>query len=108
MVSLTWLALRGCEAVRGTASCGGGPGLLLLIATFAVCVYLGSALLRTFVLPDPGSSSFLAVGLVAIIALLFLVDVLDHWSMIIVIPALSVLAFLTSAWVTKTFVDPAD
>ena len=31
--------------MRGTSSCGGGPGFLLLIATFVVCVLLGSALL---------------------------------------------------------------
>ncbi|MEQ6902214.1 hypothetical protein [Nocardioides sp. YIM 152588] len=107
LVLLTWLSLRGCEAVRGTASCGGGPGFLLLLATFVVCVYLGSALLRTFQVPDPGSSSLLAVGLVAVVSLLFLVDVMDHWSMILVVPALSVGAFLASAWVTRTFVDPA-
>lgn len=108
MVVLTFLSLRGCEAVRGTSSCGGGPGFLLLVATFAVCVLLGSALLRTFQIPDPGSSSFLAVGLVAVVALLFLIDVLDHWSMLVVVPLLSVGGFLASVWVTKTFVEPAD
>lgn len=108
LVTLTWLALRGCEAVRGQTSCGGGPGFLLLLATFAVCVYLGMALLRAFQIPDPGSSSFLAVGLVAVVALLFLIDALDHWSMLIVIPVLTLGAFLASVWVTKTFVEPAD
>ncbi|KRC54054.1 hypothetical protein ASE19_08290 [Nocardioides sp. Root79] len=108
MVVLTWLSLRGCEAVRGTSSCGGGPGFLLLVATFAVCVLLGSALLRTFQIPDPGSSSFLAVGLVAVVALLFLIDHLDHWSMLIVIPVLSIGGYLASVWVTKTFVEPVD
>jgi len=108
MVLLTWLSLRGCEAVRGTSSCGGGPGFLLLVATFVVCVLLGSALLRTFSVPDPGSTSFLAVGLVAVIALLFLIDVLDTWPMLIVIPVISVIAFLVSVWVTKTFVEPGE
>lgn len=108
MVVLTWLSLRGCEAVRGTSSCGGGPGFLLLIATFAVCVLLGSALLRAFDIPDPGSSSFLAVGLVAVVALLFLINLLDHWSMLIIIPVLSIGAYLASVWVTKTFVEPVD
>lgn len=108
LVVLTWLSLRGCEAVRGTSSCGGGPGFLLLIATFAVCVLLGSALLRAFDIPDPGSSSFLAVGLVAVVALLFLINLLDHWSMLIIIPVLSIGAYLASVWVTKTFVEPVD
>lgn len=106
MVVLTWLALRGCEAVRGTASCGGGPGFLLLIAIFVIAVLLGSALLKAFAVPDPGSSSFLAVGLVAVIALLFLIDFVDSWAMIIVIPLLSVAGYLASVWVTKTFVEP--
>ena len=39
--------------------------------------------------PDPGSTSFLAVGLLAVVALLFLVDVLFDWWMIIVIPVVS-------------------
>jgi hypothetical protein len=106
MVVLIWLSLRGCEAVRGTSSCTGGPGFLLLVATFVLCVLLGSTLLKTFSVPDPGSSSFLAIGLVSVASLLFLIDVLDHWSMLIVIPILGASAFLASVWVTKTFVEP--
>jgi hypothetical protein len=105
MVLLTWLSLRGCNAVRGTASCGGGPGFILLLITFVVCVYLGAALLRAFVVPDPGSTSFLAVGLVAVVALLFLISVITSWPMVIVIPLLTVVAFVTSVWVTKTFAE---
>ncbi len=106
MVLLVWVSLRGCEAVRGTSSCTGGPGFLLLVATFVLCVLLGSALLKVFSISDPGSSSFLAVGLVAVMSLLFLIDVLGHWSMLIVIPIVGVGAFLASVWVTKTFVEP--
>jgi len=108
MVILTWLSLRGCEAVRGTASCTGGPGFLLLVATFVLCIMLGSTLLKVFAIPDPGSSSFLAVGIVAVLSLLFLIDALDHWSMLIVIPVLSVGAYLASVWVTHTFVEPGS
>lgn len=106
MVVLIWLSLRGCEAVRGTSSCGGGPGFLLLVATFVLCIVVGSALLKAFQIPDPGSSSFLGVGLVAVASLLFLIEVLDHWSMLIVVPIIGVGAFLASVWVTKTFVEP--
>jgi hypothetical protein len=108
MVVLTGLSLRGCEAIRGTATCGGGPGFLLLLATFIVSVMLGNAILKSFQVPDPGSSSFLAVGLVAVVALLLLIDALDSWVMLIVIPVISVAAYLVSVYVTKTFVDPAD
>jgi hypothetical protein len=106
LILLIWLSLRGCEAVRGTSSCSGGPGFLLLVATFVVCVLLGGALLKVFSISDPGSTSFLGVGLVAVMALLFLIDVLDHWSMLIVIPLISVGAYLASVWVTRTFVEP--
>lgn len=106
MIVLIMLSLRGCEAVRNTATCTGGPGFVLLVATFVACVLLGSALLKVFSIPDPGSSSFLGVGLVAVVSLLFLIDVLDHWSMLIVIPIISVGAFLASIWVTETFVEP--
>lgn len=108
MIGLIMLSLRGCEAVRNTATCSGGPGFVLLVATFVACVLLGSALLKVFSIPDPGSSSFLGVGLVAVVALLFLIDVLDHWSMLIVIPVISVGAFLASVWVTETFVEPGE
>jgi hypothetical protein len=108
MVLLTWLSLRGCEAVRGTSSCGGGPGFLLLILIFALSVYLGSALLKAFVISDPGSTSFLAVGLVAVVALLVLIRWFDHWIMIIVIPLVAIASYLGSVWITKTFVEPDD
>lgn len=108
MVVLTWLSLRGCEAIRGTATCGGGPGLLLLLATFIVSVMLGNAILKSFQVPDPGSSSFLAVGLVAVVSLLLLIDTLDSWVMLVVIPVISIAAYLLSVYVTKTFVEPAD
>jgi hypothetical protein len=107
MVGLTVAALRGCEAILGTSTCG-GPGLLLLVVILMILVMLGQALLRAFTVPDPGSTSFLAVGLLAVIALLFLIDVILDWQMIIVIPLVGVTTFLLSHWVTTTFVDPAD
>lgn len=104
LVGLTGAGFRLCEVVQGTSSCG-DPGFLLLAAILVVVVLLGSALLRAFSLPDPGSTSFLAVGLLAVAALLFLVDVLFSWWMIIVIPVLSMLCFGLSHWVTTAFVD---
>ena len=71
-------------------------------------VFLGTLLLRSFRVTDPGSTSFLAVGLLAVLALLFLVDVLFNWWMIIVIPLCSVATFALSHWVTATFVEPAE
>ncbi len=79
-VLLTWGSLRLCDVATGTASCGGGPGLLLLVAILIALTYLGGWLLRGFGISDAGSTSFLAVGLLAVVAMLFLVDSLDEWS----------------------------
>ena len=106
-VGLTWASQRLCEVVRGTSSCG-GPGFFLLVAIMVAMVVLGAALLRAWGVSDPGSTSFLAVGLLAVVALLFLVDVLFNWWMIIVIPGVSVATFALSQWVTTTFIDPAE
>ncbi|GCD89846.1 hypothetical protein NLS1_18520 [Nocardioides sp. LS1] len=106
-VGLTWGSLHLCEVAKGTSSCG-GPGFLLLLAIMIAMVFLGSLLLRAFGVTDPGSTSFLAVGLLAVLALLFLVDVLFNWWMIIVIPLFSVLTFALAHWVTTAFIEPAD
>ena len=45
------------------------------------------------------------MGITSVIALLFLVDQLFEWWMLIAIPLVSVLSFLLSHWVTATFVD---
>ncbi|MDN4171967.1 hypothetical protein QWY28_03325 [Nocardioides sp. SOB77] len=106
-VALTWLGLRGCEAAKGTSSCG-DPGFFLLLAILVAMVLLGSALLRFFRVSDPGSTSFLAVGLLTVLVLLFLIEALFSWTMLIVIPVLAIGCFALSHWVTTTFVDTAD
>lgn len=105
-VGLTWAGLGVCEAVRGTSSCG-GPGYLLLLAIMVAMVLLGAVLLRAWGVPEPGSTSLLAVVLLAVVALLFLVGVLFHWWMILVVPACAALTFAAAQWVTATFVEPA-
>ena len=105
VVVLTASSLALCESVRGVSSCGGGPGFLLLVLVMAGMVVLGGVMLRLARVPDPTSTSFLAVGLLAVLSLLFLVDVLEEWWMIIVIPLLSAAMFLLSHWVTTQVVD---
>ena len=65
-VGLTGASQRLCEVLQGTSSCG-NPGFILLVAIMIAMVFLGSALLRAFRVPDPGSTSFLAVGLTALV-----------------------------------------
>src|SRR5829696_3602067 len=60
-VLLTYGSLRLCDVATGTATCGGGPGLLLMLAILISLTYLGGWLLRGFGISDAGSTSFLAV-----------------------------------------------
>ena len=106
-VGVTWASLRVCEVVRGTSSCG-GPGLFLLVAILLAAVLVGAALLKAAAVPQPGSTSFLAVGLLSVVALLFLVGSIFEWWMVVVVPLVSVATFLLSHWVTTTYIEPED
>jgi hypothetical protein len=107
IVAATAGSLRLCTEVKGTSSCG-GPGFFLLVAILVVAVLVGTGLLRVAHVPEPGSTSFLAVGLLSVVALLFLVGSIFEWWMAIVIPLASVATFLLSHWVTATYIDPAN
>lgn len=101
----TYAALAACEAVRGVSSCGGAPGFFVLLAIVALMILLGSALLKALAVSDPGSTSFLAVGIVAVLSMLFLLDVMDSPWMFVVVPALSAGAYLLAHWVTSRYAD---
>lgn len=102
-VGLTWAGFRLCEVVQGTSSCG-KPGILLLLAILLAMVLLGKTLLRAWSVPEPGSTSFLAVGLLAVMILLFLVGTIFSWWMIIAVPAIAAGTFALAHWVT-TYVE---
>lgn len=106
-VGAVYLGLRGCEAIQGTSSCG-GPGLFLLIAIMIALIFVGGFLLRAWHVSDPMSTSFLAVGLLAVVALLFLTDVIFSPWMLLVIPIVGVGTFALSHWVTVAFIEPAE
>jgi len=103
-VGLTYFGLQGCEAVKGTSACG-GPGIPILIAIMVILVVVGSALLGAWRVTDPTSTSFLAVGLLAVIALLFLIEVIFSPAMAVVIPLVSVGTYSLSQWVTARFIE---
>lgn len=106
-VGLTWASLRLCEVVQGTPSCG-NPGFLLLLAIMVVMVLIGRALLKALGVSDPGSTSFLGMGLVAVVALLFLIDLLFLWWMVLAIPAVAMASYALSHWATTSFVEPME
>ncbi|GAB6987813.1 hypothetical protein [Nocardioides pyridinolyticus] len=108
LCGLTWAALRSCEGLRGTSSCG-DAGYPLLGLMLAVMVVVGWLLLRLLRVPDPATTSFLAVGLAMVAALLVLVDHLMDRSMVLVIPLLCAATYAVAHWVTRTFVEvPRD
>jgi hypothetical protein len=102
---LTWASLRSCEGIQGTSSCG-DAGFPLLGLIMAVMVVVGWLLLRLLRVRDPATTSFLAVGLAMVVALLVLVDHLMDRSMVVVIPLLCAATYAAAHWVTSTFVEP--
>ncbi len=102
--ALTYLAMAGCESVRGTSTCG-GPGFFLLVAILSLMILGGALLLKAWQVSDPGSTSFLAVGLVAVIVLLTLIDVAFSAWMFVAVPMVSAASYVLSRWVTTRFVD---
>lgn len=105
IVGLTWASLRGCEAIQGTSSCG-DAGYGALFAILVVMVVVGALLLRLATVPEPGGTSFLGVGLTAVVALLFLVDSLMDVAMLVVIPVICAGSYAAAHWVTRTFIEP--
>ena len=104
-VLLAWLAGVGCEAVRGTSACGGGPGLLILLVVLVVLTWAGSLLLRVLGVPHAGSTSLLAVGILAVLVLVFLLGSLDEWWAIVAVPVASAISYAASWWVTGAVGD---
>jgi hypothetical protein len=101
---LTWVSLAGCDAIRGTESCG-GPGVLVIFVILVLMVLLGGLLLALLHLDDARATSFLAVGVLFVVVLLTPQDALFSPWMFLVIPLTSAAAFVLAHWVTATFVE---
>jgi hypothetical protein len=108
LVLATYGSLRGCTAIRGTSTCGGTAGFPLLLGIGIVAVLIGAGLLRAFRAASPGSDSFLAVALVAVVTTLFLGGHDDAWWMFLVVPILTIGAFALAHWVSVRFIDRAE
>ena len=103
---LVWLALRGCSSLRGTSSCG-DPGILVLLAIFVVMVLAGRFALSALRVPDAGSTAFLGLALLAVLALLF-VDDLDSVVGAVVLALVGAATFGLAQWVTANFTEPGE
>jgi hypothetical protein len=102
---LTYLSLKGCDALRGTETCG-GTGVLLLVVILVLMVLLGGVVLAAWQITDPRSTSFLAVGVLAVLVMLTLMQQLFSPWMFLIVPILSALAYVLSHWVTTAFIEP--
>ena len=104
---LTYGALQGCELLRGTDSCG-GPGLLLLVAILVVMVLAGATMLAWLGVSEPRGTSFLGVGITAVVAMVALLETLFSAWMFVAVPVLAAAAYLLAEWVTTRFVEELD
>lgn len=102
---LTYGSLRGCEALTGTGSCGGGPWLLLLVAILAVMVLLGGLLLKAWSVTDPQSTSFLAVAITAVVVMLTMLEAVFSVWIFLAVPLVCMAAYVAAHWVTTRFAD---
>jgi len=107
LVGLVWGSPRLCEVARGTSSCG-RPGFVVLLAILAVLVVVGRALLQRLGASDPGSTSFLGVGVVTVVVLLLLTGQLYEWWTLLVVPAVAVASFSLAQWVSTAFVETPE
>ena len=107
-VVLAWLALRGCEAVRGVSSCGGGPGLLLLLGVVVAEVLLGAAVLRALGVAQPAGTSLVGVGLVVVLAMFFPAVAVTSTAAAVVLPVATALTFVLAHVAATTVVDLGD
>lgn len=103
-VLLAWLAGAGCSAVRGTSSCGGAAGLPLLLAGLVLLAWVGSLLLRALGVSDAGSTSVLAVGIMAVLVMVFLLGSLDEWWALVTVPLVAAVGYGASWWVTSSVI----
>lgn len=106
-VALTYGFQEGCAAVKGTGSCG-GIGLVLLVVVLIAMLFAGSALFKTFGVPDAMSTSGLGVGIIAVVTVLFLLGLVDRWYAVVVIPVLGAIAYLLAWWASSSFGAAAD
>lgn len=99
-VAVGWASGVACESVRGTSSCGGAVGLPILVAALVLLAWVGGLLLGALGVRDAGSTSLLAVGVLAVLVMVFLLGSLDEWRGLVALPVAAVVAYVGSWWLT--------
>ena len=80
----------------------------MLLLILAAMVALGAVMLTAWGIADATSTSVLAVGLIAVICLLLLIDVLMSTWMLLVIPLVGAATYALSHAVTAKFAEAGD
>ncbi|ROR89289.1 hypothetical protein [Nocardioides aurantiacus] len=107
-VGLAWLALQGCDVVRGVSSCGGGPGLLALLLVLVAEVLLGAALLRVLGVVQPAGTALVGVGLVVVAAMFFPATAVTSAAAAVVLPVATAITFVLAHFAATAVVDLGD
>jgi len=94
---------QGCLWLRGPGGCG-GIGLLSTITLLLISGAVGAGLLWAFHQRDPVSTSYLGIGLMAMVVMLTVMRQLDNWWMVAFIPALTAGCYLTAWWLTSIII----
>ena len=106
--ALTVLGFHGCHAARGTTSCGGGPGLTLLLLIVVVMALVGMVLLHVLGVEPARTIAVLGTALICVVAMLLLSGVLFSVWMFLAIPLIGAATFALAYWVNTAFVDLPD
>ena len=81
--------------------------LIIVLVVLGVLAWSGGLLLRTFAVPDAGSTSVLAVGILAVLVMVFLLGSLDQWWTALAVPVLGAMSY-AAAWRVTTAVVGED
>lgn len=108
LLGFIWVGLRGCGAVGTTQTCSPGSGLTALVVIFALTVLVGRVLLGLLKVREPVMTSFLAVGLTCLVAVLGPGWLIDSAATVVLVPLLSAGAFALASWVATLEVDLDD
>uniref|UniRef100_UPI002B2749FD hypothetical protein n=1 Tax=Nocardioides sp. TaxID=35761 RepID=UPI002B2749FD len=108
LLGFIWVGLRGCDAVGTTSTCSPGSGLTALVVIFALTVLVGRVLLGLLKVREPVMTSFFAVGLTCLVAVLGPGWLIDSAATVVLVPLLSAGAFALASWVAALEVDLDD
>jgi uncharacterized membrane protein YhaH (DUF805 family) len=102
--ALIYLSLQGCDAVKGTESCG-AAGLPIIVVILVLMVLLGGFVLAAWRFSDARATSALGVGVLCVLMMVAAMQELFSAWMFLVVPLVCAVSFLLAHWVTTAFVE---